>query len=137
MLRRLLINTFALAGLGLVISTSAAPAAADASTSPTPTQSTMSAVVQEPAATTTGPAQPSSTDGLRDKWCPQCGDIPNAADDKHCNLIVRKHADDFKSWSYPALVFEHDFSTLVWAETITSSDLKNAYQWTFTPLGQS
>ena len=142
MLRRFLFNIFALEGLGLAIGAYAETTAIQATTLSTVVSATTSLPTTSPPPSTTSTISTTSTASTTqtttptirsDRWCPWCHHFDTAANASYCNIVVRQPESTDKVWSYPVMIFNHDFSDLVQTETILTTE--PAYKWSFAPPG--
>lgn len=63
------------------------------------------------------------------RFCPWCFNFEAAASESYCNLLVHVPEDLGKAPPYPALVFNHNFTSLVRTEAIVGST--QSYPWRF------
>ena len=70
---------------------------------------------------------------IAERVCTWCTAIPSAEKNTSCKLVVQVPENFHKILNYPILVFNHNLTRLVFAETITLSN--PFYRWDATILG--
>ncbi|KAK4154813.1 hypothetical protein C8A00DRAFT_14098 [Chaetomidium leptoderma] len=119
MLRRLISNALILAGLGLVIGAYAAPKPPQLSSTSTST-----------AATTTSTAAAT-------KYCPWCAGIPTDDRETFCKLVIQVPAKFGRIMDYPALIFNHNLTALLYVDMLSTITITRTWQLDATKTGDS
>lgn len=70
--------------------------------------------------------------GFSQRFCPWCFNFDDAPNENYCNLLVQVPETLGKVFTYPALIFNHDFTILTRTETIIEATF--SYSWHFPDL---